>query len=87
MAAAGCGTSPLARNGSGPEHGLAVEDGDLTTESQFATILDTYQSGGQNCRPQPNRQAAADLLVASWIKANKPGTLLIWSQRLASLCG
>lgn len=87
MAAAGCGSTPLARDTAGPEHGLAVEDGDPSTESDFALILDIYQSGGKNCKPQPDRQAAADLLVASWLKANKPGTLLSWSQQLATLCG
>jgi hypothetical protein len=70
-----------------PERTLAQLDGDPSTVYQFGALLDTLQSGGKNCKPDPDRQHAADLITAAYEKAGRRGTLLDFATLLVSACG
>jgi hypothetical protein len=70
-----------------PERTLAQLDGDPSTEAQFGAILDTFQSGGTKCKPDPDRQHAADLITAAYQKAGARGSLLDFATLLVSACG
>ena len=79
-----CGPSTKATQ---PERTLAQLDGDPSTEAQFGALLDTLQSGGKNCKPDPDRQHAANLITAAYQKAGARGTLLDFATLLVSACG
>jgi len=80
-----CGGTPS--NASAPERKLAQLDGDPTTQAQFGALLDTLQNGGAHCKADSNRQHAADLLVAAYLKAGSRGTLLDFATLLVGACG
>jgi hypothetical protein len=85
FALSACGGTPS--NASAPERKLAQLDGDPTTQAQFGALLDTLQSGGAHCKPDPDRQHAADLLTAAYTKAGARGTLLDFATLLVGACG
>lgn len=66
---------------------LATINGDLSTKADFARILDQMQAGTGHCEAEPDREAAADVLVASWQAGGKEGSLLDWAENLLAACG
>jgi len=85
LAVSACGGAPS--NASAPEQKLAQLDGDPSTKAEFGFLLDTMQSGGAHCKPDPDRQHAADLLTAAYVKAGSHGTLLDFARLLVGACG
>ena len=85
FALSACGGAPS--NASAPERKLAQLDGDPSTQAEFGLLLDTLQSGGKNCKPDPDRAHAADLLAAAYTKAGARGTLLDFATLLVGACG
>lgn len=69
------------------EYKLATIHGDPSTEDEFRAILDRMQAGVGHCNPEPDRQRAADTLVASWQQSGKQESLLAWAQALLGACG
>jgi hypothetical protein len=85
FALSACGGAPS--SASAPERKMAQLDGDPTTQAEFGRLLDTMQSGGTHCKPDPIRQHAADLIVAAYTKAGAHGTLLDFATLIVGACG
>ncbi len=85
FAMSACGGAPS--NAAAPERKLAQLDGDPSTQAEFGVLLNTLQSGGKNCKPDPDRAHAADLLAAAYTKAGARGTLLDFATLLVGACG
>lgn len=68
------------------EYKLAAIHGDLSAEAAFGAILDTLQEGNEICAPEPDREHAADVIVASWEQSGKQDSLLDWARTVSSIC-
>jgi hypothetical protein len=92
LVVAGCGGGMPATPTPEPsvEYKLAVIHGDgdhdPAIEREFAQVLDAVQEGGQICAAEPDRERAADIIVAGWEASGKGDTLLEWARAVASLC-
>jgi hypothetical protein len=68
------------------EYKLAAINEDPSTEAEFGRILDQVQRGGSVCDPEPDRERAADVIVASWQQSGGQDSLIEWARAVASVC-